>query len=275
LNEIRLACSTAPWGPDGLVPAISEVSRCGFEGLECPGSTVQQFEDRLHVFEEILESVRLRLATLLQPLNLLDVDHADEQVERAANAARFAAAAGSHQLIICHSVPFREEEATDSHWSTFSAVLEEIGHRCREFEVEMCFLPRAWRLVGTEKEIARLMTSTRAEYVKLAVDTAEIVLAGGSPQRVIKHFERRLRLVRYRDASGAKRRPKNAGDHPPSAPPMGRGGVDFEAVSKILLQNKYEGWVILDVTGEAGPPAATIAAGHRFLLKKSRLFPAV
>jgi len=274
ISNIRLACYTGPWGSEGLVRAIADIAALGFEGLECPATVVQQYEDRLHVFEEILESSRLKLAGLLQPLNLLDAAHADEQVERAANTARFAAAAGASSVTICHSIPF-QDTANDEMWMTFGAIVEEIGNRCREFGIQMCFMPRARHMVATERDIERLLAMTRKEMVALAVDTAEAALAGAAPQRLIRNYRDRLRAVRYREASGSKRRPRVTSDVRGSAPAFGRGAVNFEVVSKALLEEDYEGWVILDVTGESQPPAHAAAAGYRYLVRKSGLFPKI
>lgn len=271
MNDIQLACYTGPWGPEGLVEAITAISECGYDGIECPARVVHSFEDRLHVFDEILESANLSLCGLLQPVNLLDRERADETVERAANAARFLNAAGRGVLTVFSSV-LREEEMSDAEWATAAAIVEEIGSRCAEFEIRCCFLPRAMRLVGTEKEIKRFMAMTNPDLVQLALDTAEMSLGGVTPKRVLRaHFDR-LAGIRFRDVSGSKRRAKATQDRPGSAPQFGRGAVSFEKVSEALLSLGYAGWIVLDVTGEAHTPMDAAAGGFRYLLRKSGLF---
>lgn len=271
MGEIRLSCYTAPWKGGNLIPAITDIAEAGFRGVECPDSVVDDYEDRLHVFEEILETSRLELSGLVQTINVIDRDAADLQVERAANAARFAGAAGAKVLTVCHCEE-REAPLTDEEWAAAGAMLEEIGERCREFGVRLCYLPRAQRLIGNEKEIRRLCASVNAELVSLALDTAELQLAGCAPQKVIKANFDRIKSVRYRDASASKRRSKSTSDKPGATPQFGRGGVNFEATSKTLLECGYEGWISLDVSGEASEPADAIANGFRFLMRKSGLF---
>ncbi len=272
MADIQLACNTAPWGTTGLIEAITDISAAGFDGIECPAQVVQAYEDRLHVFEEILETSSLQLSSLMQQIDFLNVAQADEQVERAANAARFASIAGAKVLLVCHH-EVRNASMNDEEWATLGAIVEEIGERCQEFDVDLCFLPRTMRLVGADKEIKRLMASTKPEFVKLALDTAEIALAGSSPQRMAKSYIDRLRVVRYRDASASKRRAKTTSTKPGSTPQFGRGAVNFEAVSKALLSEGYRGWITLDVSGENQPPEDAVRAGYRFLLRKSGLFP--
>lgn len=157
---------------------------------------------------------------------------------------------------------------------TFGAIVEEIGHRCREFGIQMCFMPRARHMVATECEIERLLAMTRKDMVALTVDTAEAVLAGIAPQRLIRNYRDRLRSVRYRDASASKRRPRLTSEARGSAPTFGRGAVKFDAVSKALLEG-YDGWITLDITGESQPPAQAAATGYRYLVRKSGLFPEI
>jgi len=270
--EIRLASYTAPWGAEGLIHAIADISRAGFEGIECPAGVVQRYEDRLHVFEEILESERLRLVGLLQALHLIGKEKADEQVERAVNCARFLGAAGHGRLTVCHSeAPGRD--VTDDEFVTAGAILTEIGLRCRDFGVDLCFMPRARFLGGSDREVKRILAMTAPETVSLTLDTAELTLAGMDPAKIMKTYVARVKGVRFRDVSGAKRRAGMTGTAPGSAPTFGRGAVKFEAVSKVLLDVGYDGWVTLDVSGESAAPKLAVQAGFRYLMRRSGLFP--
>lgn len=271
MGEVKLACYTGPWGPSGLIQAITDISDCGFEGLEVPAAIVGRYEDRLHVFEEILDTSALSLSGMLQKVNLLDRERADEQVERAVNTARFVGATGCENLVITHDGPV-VERMTDEDWATVAAILEEIGTRCDEFGVGLCFLPRAHNLVSTEKDIKRLLAMTDPRFVGLSVDTAETILSGGNPARLVKQHIERILTVRYHDVSGSKRRAKTTSDRPGSTPQFGRGVADFEAVSKALLTSGYSGWVTLDVSGEDHEPLDAISQGFRFLMRKSGLF---
>lgn len=269
--DIKLACYTAPWGPTGFIDAISTISEYSFDGIECPSGIVTSYEDRLHVFQEILKAQHLNIANLLQQIDLLDGGNADVQVERAANAARFAAAAGSHTLTVCHE-KMHEGNLSDDEWSTAGAILEEIGERCHEHNIELCYLPRAGRLISNETDIARLLASTSPDLVKLALDTAEAVLAKTTPQKMIKTGLERIRVIRFRDVSASKRRKKSTSEEPGSTPQFGRGAVNFDAVCKLLITSGYKGWITLDVTGESHEPAEATYLGYRYLRRHSGLF---
>ena len=270
--EIRLSCFAAPWGGEGTIQAITDVAECGYEGLEFPSEVVRRFEDRLHVFEEIMDTTGLKLSGLLQRVNLLDKDKADEQVEKAANSARFAGSTGRGNLIICQSEP-TSGPVSDDDWLTVGAIVDEIGCRCQDFGITLCFMPRARHFGDSDKDLKRILAMTNPEVVSLAVDTAELSLAGMDPAKVIKAHQSRLKTVRFRDASGAKRRAEVTSSRPGSAPQFGRGAVDFEAVSKVLVDIKYDGWVTVDITGEAAQPKDAALAGYRFVMRRSGLYP--
>lgn len=271
LFDIKLACYTGPWGDDGFVDAISNISEYNFDGIECPPQIVSIYEDRLHVFQEILKNQGLKISNLVQSIDLLDKENADVQIERAANAARFISAAGSNILTVCHD-SLHEDALTDEEWATAGAILEEVGDRCQEHGIELCYLPRAGRLISTEKDIRRLLASTNPNLVKLALDTAEAVLAKSTPQKMIKAGLDRIHLIRFHDVSSSKRRAKSTSDEPGSTPQFGRGAVNFDAVCKQLITGGYKGWITLDVSGETHPPAEAVEIGYRYLMRHSGLF---
>ncbi len=272
MGDVRLTCYAAPWGGDGAIKAITDVAECGYEGLEFPSTVVQRFEDRLHVFEEILDTAGLKLSGLLQYINLIDKDKADEQVERAANSARFAGATGRGNLIVCHN-ELIETPLNDDDWLTVGAILEEIGCRCRDFGINLCFMPKARALGDSDKDLKRIMAMTNPEMVFLAVDTAELTLADMDPAKIVKANAARLKAVRFRDVSGSKRRAEATSSKPGSTPQFGRGAVKFDAVAKALVDVKYDGWVTVDVTGETAPAKEAALTGYRFVMRRSGLYP--
>ena len=271
LFDIKLACYSGSWGVSNFVDAISTISEYNFDGIECSSEIVTAFEDRLHVFQEILKTQELSISNLIQKIDLLDSENADIQVERASSAARFASSAGAKILTVCHEY-LHEEDLTEEQWDTAGSILEEIGERCHEHRIELCYLPRAGRLISSEADIKRLMASTNPNLVYLALDTAEAVLAKSTPQKLIKALLDRIKLIRFHDVSASKRRQKSTSEEPGSTPQFGRGAVNFDAVSKLLVTSGYKGWISLDVTGDAHDPQEAVYLGYKYIVRHSGLF---
>lgn len=273
MYDIKLACYTNPWGKSGFVQAIKDIEECGFDGVEYSAKFTQDYNDRLHVFQEIIGNSGLEIVNLIQEIDLLDRENADMQVEKAMASARFISAAGSKLMTICHAYR-RDAPMNDDEWATACAVLEEIAERClTEYNLQICYMPRNTRLVFHEKDIFRLLASTNKKFVKLALDTAEITLAGSTPQKLIKSAFDRIGIVRFHDVSASKKRAKFTDEKiPSSTPQFGRGAVDFNAICKLLVANEYQGWVSLDVSGDGHAPAEAVNLGYRYLLRHSGLF---
>lgn len=273
LTEIRLACSASAWGRDGFVDAVSAVSSIGYDGVECSARLVIQYEDRLHVFEEILDISKLRLSAMTQYADFINRETADETVERVANTARFLGAIDTTVLLVTLANRDDDElEMGDDDWTTVAAILEEMGARCKEFGIQLALRPRSGFLCGSDQDMKKILGMVNEDTVKLCCDTAELTLADISIERFFKNYGNRIIYVRSRDASGAKRREDVTSTDPGTAPQFGRGAVDFPKVSRILAKSGYTGWVTVDVAGEGSVPRSAADAAFRYMMRKSELF---
>lgn len=271
LTDIRLGCASIAWGRDGFVEAVSAIADVGYDGIECSSRLVNQYEDRLHVFEEILAISRLQLCAMTQYADFLDAESADATVERVANTARFLGAISSSALVVTPANRENDQMSAED-WTTAAAILEEMGCRCEEFGVQLAFRPRAGFLAGSDRDMKRILGMVDEKLVQLCADTAELTLAGITLDRFFKNYGERIIYVRARDVSGAKRRQQTTSNQPGSAPQFGRGAVDFPKASRVLSRTGYTGWVTVDVAGEGMVPRNAANSAFRFMLRKSELF---
>jgi inosose dehydratase len=271
MTEIKLSCASSAWGKNGFVEAVSAIAKAGFDGIECSARLVTEFEDRLHVFEEILDIANLQLCAMSQYADFLDAETADETVERIANTSRFLGAIGNAVLLVTPANR-EDEDMSAEEWITAAAVLEEMSIRCSEFNVPLVFRSRAGLLGGSEKGLKRLLSMVAPDNMHLCCDTAELSLAGVTAERFFKAYEDRVIYVRARDVSGAKRRQAITSIQPGTAPQFGRGAIDFPKFGKTLSKQNYLGWLTIDVAGESASPRSAAEAAYRFMLRKSELF---
>lgn len=272
LTDIHLACSATPWGKMGFVEAVETVSGIGYEGIECSAYLVNEYEDRLHVFEEIFESSGLKLVTMLQLADFQNPETADEEVERVANTARFLSANASPYLVVSPKNRRGEADPTDDDWTTYAAILEEMGARCAEFGISLAFRPKAGFIGGSDKEIKKVTSMVDKNLVGLCLDTAELALEKISVERFYKEYGKYIMHVRLRDVGGGKNRPEVTSIAKGSSPQFGRGAIDFSKVGKMLETQGYSGFITVDVTGESRAPKVAIDDAYRHVMKKSGLF---
>ncbi|MHC4884459.1 MAG: sugar phosphate isomerase/epimerase family protein, partial [Planctomycetota bacterium] len=138
--------------------------------------------------EEILEVSDLKLASMNQTADFLNRETAEIEVERVANTARFLSANKSMVLVVSPTNLDTEELHGDD-WTTFAAVLEEMGCRCDEFGVTLAYRPRAGFVGGSDRDIKRVLGMVDEKVVNLCFDTAEVTLAGINPDRFFKNSD--------------------------------------------------------------------------------------
>ncbi|MBN1256758.1 MAG: TIM barrel protein [Planctomycetes bacterium] len=271
MGEVTLASSSIIWGRNGFIEAVGAISDIGYHGLECSSHLVREYEDRLHVFEEILDIANLKLAAMMQYADLLNTENADETVERVANTARFLGAIGSPAVVVSPTNQLEEPLSKDE-WTTMAAILEEMGMRCREFNIDLAFRPRTGFIAGNNRDIKHLMGMCSPDMVKLCLDSAELTLAGINLERFFKTWEKNIIYIRFRDVSGAKRRKAVTSEIRGSAPQFGRGAVNFTKLGNLIHRSDYTGWITVEVAGESNPPKSAAETAYRFLMRKSSLF---
>ena len=274
IGEIDIACCIVPWGGvNQFVPAVSDAESIGYSGVEASADLVPHYEDRLQVFEEIFSASSLRLSAMILEAHLTDSETADYQVEFAAHVARFLGAVNGQCLLVSPATPKEKKPfLTDEDWTTAAAILDEMGERCREFNVDLTLRPRAGHILGADKDVKRILAMTQPDFVKLTCDTAELTLTGTKPESFLKAYRERVNYVRIRDASGAKRRSAITSNEPGSAPGFGRGAVNIPKFCEMLETCRYEGWITVDISGESQNPKDAADAAFRYILKKSGLF---
>ncbi len=272
LTDVKLACSAASWGKSGFVEAVEAISKVGYDGIECSAYLVGLYEDRLHVFEEIFEIAKLELVTMLQLADFQNTETADEEVERVANTARFLSANGAKYLVVSPNNEIPEEPITDDEWTTFIAILDEMGDRCLEFGISPVYRPKAGLIGGSDKEIKKIMSMTEEERVGLSFDTAELTLSNISLDRFFKEHSSRIKHIRFRDVSAGKNRLERTSSLPKTAPMFGRGAVNFAKVGKIVSNYNYSGFITVVTTGEGRPARTAIDDAYRHVMRKSGLF---
>src|SRR5438477_6467574 len=100
MADIELACHTAAWGDDGFINALSDIERAGFKGIETTTGVVEQYEDRVEVFNEILIQHHMQLIAITAGGAMWPGMSLEEEVERSLNIVRFLKGANARMLTL-------------------------------------------------------------------------------------------------------------------------------------------------------------------------------
>lgn len=143
---------------------------------------------------------------------------------------------------------------TDKQFDNLCKGLNELGRRAKAKGMKVCFHPHVGTGIETFEEIERLMDHTDPDLVYLTFDTGHCTVAGENPVDILKKYVKRVGHVHVKDVRGdileeLKR------DNLSFLQGVLKGlftvpgdgtEVDWDGVFKILKDNDYEGWIVVE-----------------------------
>jgi len=146
----------------------------------------------------------------------------------------------------------RRPKLADGDWKDYGRRLTELAERMAEFGVAMAFHHHMGTIVETDDEVGRLMAST-GPAVGLLYDCGHCVFSGGDPIALLRRHVARVVHVHCKDARKPILDKAIASDESFMQAVLdgvftvpGDGFIDFPAILKILHDNGYEGWLVVE-----------------------------
>ncbi len=290
LNQLRKTIADGGWDPPRFWERILDSAQAaGMDGIEItfpPGdwrSALQAFGSP-SAFNAALHDRGLELAAGFfceitpdgQRLNFLDPADHDAIVELAGGYAEFLSACNAEVLVT--AFPSRKSRDADPplffdlRLAEFLAgLLNRMGAAALRHGVKLAMHPEAFSLFRNSRDVDLVMTLTDPTYVFLCPDTAQFVVAGSDPVRVVDRHRERVALTHWKDAVG-------------SAPAdtvidetiferqiewftgVGDGVVDWPAWMRLMRDMRYQGWALFELD-TAADPIAELQRNRRFVEK--------
>jgi inosose dehydratase len=263
MSDIQLACHTDPWGPEGFVKALTEITAAGYSGIETSPELVVAYEDRVPVMQEIFHEARASLSAISATVAPLSATNMEEEIERALNTARFLKATGS-ELLLLSPPDYPAGEPTPEEAKMAADWLNQVGKATQDLGVMSCFLPRMGAWPDSANDIAKFIGMTTAKYVKLAFD-AWMMDADVAVSSFFAKHGTRVRYVILRDfKTSAKARKKKGPGGGPAGVALGKGNLPLVRLARTLFTKGYEGWVSLHLPPGCTDPRAEADAALRY-----------
>ncbi len=206
----------------------------------------------------------LRIVGGFVPALLYRPDKIDAVLEYVRRAALQLAATGSEVLVLGPSADHpgydTPVDMSDDEWAVFLTNLRRLEGLAGDAGLRTALHPHWGLAIATGPDIERLLD---ASDVGLCVDTGHIYLAGTDPVDIVKAARGRVLHVHLKDVdpAGAERVRSGAAPFRQSVidglfVPLGKGAVDIAGVIKVLEDDGYRGWYVLeqDVSLSAEPP---------------------
>ena len=266
-KSIRFGIAPINWNNDDL-PALgssfsiekilSEMSLAGYEGTELGN----KFPNEASVLSELLNTFNLKLASSWHSTYFVlneqeyELKNVEEKVsflkEANAEVINIAECSASVHSDINKSLASKPV-LSDSDWELLIGSLNKAGEICNDYGIRLAYHHHMGTCIQTAEEIKRLLKFTDPNYVNLCVDTGHLYYAGIDPVKFIENNLERIVHVHFKDV-----RKKEFNKYDSSSDSFlntvlsgiftvpGDGCIDFSSIVKILQQNHYNGWIIVE-----------------------------
>jgi inosose dehydratase len=293
---IRVANAPCSWGvlefggdarPAAYNVVLDEIHETGYEGTEL-GDWGFMPTDPAALRKE-LSKRSLAMVGAFVPVALANAATHGAGEETAVRTAALMRHAGAADAVIVLSddnaaVVAREQNAgrirpehelSDREWDTFAAGADRIARAVAERAgLRTVFHPHCGGYVETPREIDALMRRTDPDRLGLVLDTGHIVFGGGDPVSVFNAHRDRVWHVHFKDCDSAVAASSHARKLGYLAAvreqlfcELGAGVVDFKAVTDVLREARYDGWIVVeqDVFPGYGSPKDSAKKSRAYL----------
>ena len=264
--SIKLGVAPIAWSNDdmpelggdtSLEQCLEEASKAGFSGIESGGKFPKNSKELLpKLKKEKLElcsgwyGAQLLKNTPKEEFNLMR-EQLNLFKDCSAPCIVFAEVTDSVQgkpSIPLSKRPKLNEEA----WDKFIFRINEISKMMTDEGMPLAYHHHMGTVIETESETTRLIESTN-DNVKLLIDTGHMLFARGNSVKLAKNFSERLIHVHCKDIR------KNILDNSLKNDSSfrqafldgaftvpGDGCIDYKPFLKVLKDNNYEGWLVVE-----------------------------
>jgi inosose dehydratase len=148
----------------------------------------------------------------------------------------------------------KKADFTREEWSRLTEGLNELGRiSSEEFGIQLCYHHHMGTGVQTMAETDRLLNETKPEYVSLNYDSGHFYFSFEDPVAAIKKYIKRIRHVHLKDVRDGQRELCKGSDlsfmsavESGVFTVPGDGVIDFDSIFKVLKDNDYEGWLVVE-----------------------------
>ena len=142
----------------------------------------------------------------------------------------------------------------DAEWDVFCKGLNRLGKiAADEYGICLTYHHHMGTVVQDEDEVERLMEETDAKYVSLLFDTGHFKYCGADPLKMVQKYAGRIKHVHLKDirpevVEKVKKEDLSflEGVRQGTFTIPGDGCIDFEPIFRVLEENGYEGYMVVE-----------------------------
>jgi len=249
---VRVAYHTITWGKDFL-RALDEITEVGYKAFETFG--LEEYYSRVEEFKELLARRGLTLTSIYCEGSFIDGDKLKEEISQIRRTIEFLNKMRCAQVILGGGRK-KEEGNTTEDYRTMASTLNEIGKIACDYGLQLCYHPHSGTMVENRQQLTWLCESTAPELIFLTPDTAHLVRGGADPVEVFRTYSDRIKYVHFKDIRDNE------------FVELGEGIVNFTKLIKVLEENNYRGWVVVELDTTGLTPRISAMISKKYLQDK-------
>lgn len=273
--KVGITTNTRGGWENDFLRSLDEAAEVGYHAVETFPQYVRPYFDRPEALQEILKSRGLRLVTVSNgggmEMDLAAPEVADRLIEDHMRLVRFIKRFGCDHLKI-NTGRRRRQGTTAEDLSHMAATLNRLGKRTGEEGVKLGVHAHLWAQFEKQHEVETVMKQTDPRFVNLVLDTGHYTMAGMDPVRMAGRYIDRIIEFHFKDTPPAYRG-GNKGWIPrfeetlenPIFYELGKGGVDFPALTDLLRKKKYQGWITVELDSTLRTPKQSARISKDYL----------
>ena len=259
MNKIKIGCETYTWQMPGeqykgkLEHIMEITAKAGFQGIEPETSFLQHLSDP-KLMQEALQQYNQELAVLAYVEDWQMPQETEQERARADQWIEYL----QHfpdTLFLLVQMPGQDRSNLQERQQNLLKCVNQIARRAADQGIECSYHPNSpeGSVYRTEEDYKILLNGLDASVIKYTPDVGHIAKGGMDPLAIIRQYRKLVNCVHYKDMY----------DNGEWAQ-MGKGDIDFDSITRDLVDSGFEGWIILeDECDEAitDPDGITLADG--------------
>jgi len=245
--EIKLGYAAITWNGNDR-QAIEDIAALGFPGIQLRSNVLKEFANPSEL-RDLLQQHRLTMVALSSGDVSVESDESSEIAKHAAHA-KYTHDAGGLYLQLIDAKPKRAITADD--YNILGRRLTEIGKRSADLGVQLGYHNHMGTIGQAPDEVDRVLSASDPRYVKLELDIAHYLQAGGDAVKAIQKYRDRLLFMHIKDVESIPKEQSSRGRDFRFVE-LGRGRVDVPAAFKALHDVGFRGWAIVELDAVPDP----------------------
>ncbi|UOF90352.1 sugar phosphate isomerase/epimerase [Fodinisporobacter ferrooxydans] len=228
--------------------AISDISSAGYEGIEIFDGNLYQYRNETNKCKELLEEKNVSLIAVYSGANFIYEDILADELWRIEEAAKLGKEFGAEHLVVGGGA-IRSTEVLAEDYKRLAKGLDKVTEIADNYGLKASYHPHLGTIGQSPEQIDRIFEYTSIDFCP---DTAHLVAGGANMEAIVSKYIERIKYVHFKDYQDG------------TFLPLGKGQLPFERLAQILLENKYDGWVTVELDYYDGHPkdAAIISKNY-------------